>query len=140
MTTYYFAHQILNYISGRANSISGGGNVFVGLSYTKPNRDSTNVTEPDANTGYERVLLGSHNQSFTFKMNAPVDAVTTNKDEIHFNEAMIAYPQPVTHYLIYVGNNLVMYGELTNPIQPIKSSVPMVRKEELKLTIDIEEE
>lgn len=139
MTTYYFAHQILNYISGRITDISGGGNAFVGLSYTKPNRDSTNVTEPDANTGYERVLLGSYNQSLTFKMNAPVDAETTNKDEIHFNEALIAYPQPVTHYLIYVGNSLVMYGELTEPIQPIENSVPMVRKEELKLTIDVEE-
>lgn len=137
MTTYYFAHQILDYISGRIRELSGG-NAFVGLSYTKPTRDSTNVNEPAANTGYERVLLGSYNQSLTFKMKAPVDAETTNKDEIHFNEALIDYPQPVTHYLIYVGNHLVMYGELTEPIQPIENSVPMVRKEELKLTIDIE--
>ena len=140
MTTYYFANRILDYITRRTTSLTGSFTTYLGLSYTKPNRDGTGVTEPNEDTGYERVVLGVYDETLSKKMVTAVDGVTKNtNDEIHFNEANIEYPQNVTHYLIYMGNNLAMYGELTNAIKPVKNSVPMVRKNELVLTVDIED-
>lgn len=135
MLTYFTANQVLNLITGRIQQI-GFGTIHVGLSYTEPARDGTNVTEPNSSTGYERVILGNYQQSLTQLMSQSTVGETQNVKNIFFPEAIEAYPNPVTHFLIYSGNNLVAFGELETPIQPIINSVPLVRLNGLKITAE----
>ena len=104
MLTYWAANQILQAMTGRANTISLASNCYVGLSKTNPTREGTSLEEPPANytyvdpetgaqtsasTGYERQLIGTYNGSEDAKkMGAPVQGVSTNQDIVYFPEVL----------------------------------------------------
>lgn len=136
MITYAFANSILNVITGRTSSLTNSGTIYVGLSSTEPTRAAGNVTEPVGSTGYARVVLGSTSQSLSQLMGAAVDGETKNDKIIFFPEALEAYPDNITHFLIFNGTTLIAYGELDAPIKPLKNTVPLVRENELVITIE----
>lgn len=111
-TTTYTKNNILNGLVGRNNSIAYS--VYVGLSSTAPSADGTNVTEPTGG-GYERVLVGTYNQSGTFKFGAPENDEIKNSDFIYFPESSGSWGDTLTHFVLYsaeTGGNLLAYGLL----------------------------
>lgn len=137
MLTYAFANKILNAISARSTGSITSGETFAGLSYTNPTRAGNAFTEPDPATGYSRVRLGQTSQNLTWLMGAAADGETKNLVNIHFPKALTNYPSPVTHFLIFNGAaELIGYGQLTNPIQPVAMSIPVVEKDNLTISLE----
>lgn len=136
MLTYNFANRILNLMGAKINSISMGGVVRVGLSSTAPDRDGTGFTEPGEETGYERVLLGDTAQSLSQLMGSAVEGVITNTKNIFFPKAIIDYDDTITHFLIFIGTELVAFEELKTPIKPWENTVPIVEVGNLELTLE----
>lgn len=135
MLTNTKANEIINLLIGRANLVSIG-TVYIGLSTTTPAAEGTNITEPSGN-GYKRVLLGSYNQSMTFKMSAANDKTSTNTDMIAFPEATGSWGT-ITHLVLFTtesANTPFAYGELTTPIQPVVNTVAIIRPEELVISL-----
>lgn len=126
MLTYTCANAILNNLITKSTSYPYT-SLYVGLSTTTPSRDGTGYTEPSGN-GYERVILGVHNQSYTQKMGTPNLGSVTNSEEIHFKSATGAWGT-CTHFLLFnaaTGGTLLAYGQLTDEISPIADTVPII--------------
>lgn len=137
MLTYAFANKILNAMTARSSSAITSGETFVGLSYANPTRDGNGVSEPNVNTGYARVRLGQTSQNLTWLMGAAASGECKNTVNVHFPKALINYPSPVTYFLLYNGaNELMGYGQLSNPIQPVAMSIPVVEAENLVLSLE----
>lgn len=136
MLTYNFANRILNLMGAKINNISMNGVVRVGLSSTAPDRDGTGFTEPGEETGYERVLLGDTAQSLSQLMGSAVEGVITNTKNIFFPKAIIDYDDTITHFLIFIGTELVAFEELKTPIKPWENTVPIVEVGNLELTLE----
>jgi len=137
MLTFAFANKVLNAITARTNTAIASGETFVGLSTTNPTRAGNAFTEPASNTGYARVRLGLTSQNMTWLMGAAADGECKNVANIHFPKALINYPTPVTYFLIFNGaSELIGYGQLTNPIQPVAMSIPVVEANNLTLTLE----
>lgn len=136
MLTYNFANRILNLMGAKINNISMSGVVRVGLSSTAPDRDGTGFTEPGEETGYERVLLGDTAQSLSQLMGSAVEGVITNTKNIFFPKAIIDYDDTITHFLIFIGADLVAFEELKTPIKPWENTVPIVEVGNLELTLE----
>ena len=138
MLTYTFANQVLNLLTGRSTSLSiaGLGTVYVGLSSTAPDRDSTNVTEPDATTGYQRVLLGNTSQNLTQLMSNSTAGETANTKAVFFPKALTDYDVQVTHFLLYINNVLVAYEPLKTAITPLENTVPIIDIGDLELSLE----
>jgi len=137
MLTHVFANKVLNAMTARTNTAVASGETFVGLSYTNPTRAGSSFTEPGSNTGYARVRIGLTSQNLTWLMGAAADGECKNLVNIHFPKALINYPTPVTYFLIFNGSSELMgYGQLTNPIQPIAMSIPVVEANNLVLTLE----
>lgn len=146
MLTNAMANKILNFIGGKTNIVYGssyqisGKTVYVGLSYTEPNKDGEGYTEPLEETGYTRVLLGHSGQSLTQLMGNAANSSIENVKTIFFPKATASYSDNVTHFLIFhedEGNEkCTAYGELNVPIKPLENTVPLIEPGNLKITID----
>ena len=137
MLTYAFANKILNAMIARTTTSFNTSDVFVGLSYTNPTREGNAFQEPAPETGYTRVRLGQTSQNLTWLMGAAVDGEAKNVANIHFPKALINYPTPVTYFLMFNGaTELMAYGLLTTPVQPIAMSIPLVETNNLVLNLE----
>lgn len=135
MMTYQLANRILEAMGGRSSMISGS--IYLGLSTTAPSRNGTGYTEPPASNGYKRVLLGMNGQSSSYKMAAASAGGIKNYDTVYFPEATGSWGT-CTHYLLFdkdTDGNLLAYGALTDPIAPVNGTVPLIRPEELQMTL-----
>lgn len=135
MMTYNLANRILDGLGGRSSLF--GSSIYLGLSTTAPSRDGTGYTEPSADYGYKRSLLGMSSQTTSQKMGMASAGGIKNNDTVYFPEATGNWGS-CTHYLIFdaaTGGNLLAYGTLTNTINPTNGTVPLIRTEELQMTI-----
>lgn len=144
MFTHYAANKIINDLIGKSkitNGISSSGASYIGLSTTEPNKDGTNFTEPSGGN-YKRVLIGMTGASVTQLMSSAVDSESKNPEEIHFNEVLEPWGT-LTHFGIFdaaTGGNLLLYNPLVTPMTPSVNSIPMIRANDLKITLDVESE
>lgn len=135
MLSYTYANKLLKEISGIDGGSYNSSVTYIGLSKTKPERDGTNITEPDTDAGYRRVIMGSSDRSS--KMAQPNDGEIQNSDIIYFPEATAAWGN-CTHYVIFsaqTGGTFIAYGQLTQPISPTTGTVPLIRTGELQMTL-----
>lgn len=139
MITNYAANKIINDITGRNKIISGissTGAAYIGLSSTEPAKDGTNFTEPTGG-GYKRILIGISGNIPTCLMSSAANSSSTNPDEIHFNEVLGSWGT-LTHFGIFdaaTGGNLLIYNPLETPITPSLNSIPMIRAEDITITL-----
>lgn len=165
MITYYLANQILNAIGGRNSGVNLSYSRYVALSSSEPNHASTGpsdtgVTEPSGG-GYERVLLGNSSYSYTQKMTAASQGEITNGtpgvsggDIIYFPEVTgTAGDHPwgtLKWFCIFdnqTGGNLLAYAPICDEeghpldegITPEVGQLPIIRKGQLRISIDKEE-
>ena len=137
MLSYYTANAILSHLSGKTQSIGISSSCYVALSKTEPKQDGTNVTEPDSANGYKRTLLGVASQSATQKMDEPLDGTIKSKDIIYFPEATADWGT-CSYYALFnaqTGGKLIAYGALSSAISPQAGTVPLIRAEELQMSI-----
>ena len=136
MITHYFANKILPLLCGKASSLTSASSIYVGLSTSAPLADGTNVTEPVGN-GYARVLLGNASQELTQKMGTVANGHVENDEIIYFPEATGSWGT-ITHFCIFdrdSGGNLLAFGALSTPIQPVANTIPIIRVGELNLSL-----
>ena len=138
-------NDILNGLVGRTSDFASS--VYVGLSSTAPTASGTNVTEPTGN-GYKRVLIGSYNQSATYKFNAASNGEVKNKDFIYFPESEGSWGATLTHFVLFsdatgdtvLGYGLLESGGVATPIKvEAEKTVVMFRPEKLVISIPDEE-
>ena len=136
MMTYFLANKILDGMGGKTSIFASA--IYLGLSTTAPSRDGTGYTEPSAGVGYKRVLLGMSGQSTSQRMADASSGGIKNKDTVYFPEATGSWGE-CTHYLLFdsdkADGNLLAYGSLTNHITPTNGTVPLIRAEELQMTL-----
>ena len=135
MMTYLLANKILEGMAGRTSMVSQA--IYLGLSTTAPSRDGTGYTEPTAVNGYKRVLLGMSGQPTSQKMGAASAGGIKNSDTVYFPEATGSWGT-CTHYLLFdavTAGNLLAYGKLTDDITPVNGTVPLIRVNELQMTL-----
>ncbi len=136
MITNYAANKVLQALCGKQSSVALGATAYVGLSTTTPTAAGGNVTEPSGN-GYDRVMLGNYNQSYTQKMSNPTNGAITNTEIIYYPEATGAWGT-ITHFCIYdaqTGGNLLAFGALTTAITPTANTIPIIRVGELDISL-----
>jgi hypothetical protein len=107
------------------------------LSTTAPSRDGTGYTEPSASNGYKRVLLGQNSQNVSWKMGSASSGGIKNKETVYFPEATGSWGT-CTYYLLFdasTDGSLLAYGALTDSITPTNGTVPLIRSEELQMTL-----
>lgn len=122
------ANNLVNYLGGRVQNISGINNVYVGLSSTAPTATGGNITEPTGN-GYSRALLGSYSQSLTQLMGAAANGVAQNAKTVKFDEATGDWGT-LTHMVLYSAENggtFLAFAPLTAPITPTAGKIPIIR-------------
>jgi hypothetical protein len=120
---------------GRSTIISINA-VYLGLSLTEPDAAGGNITEP-VGGNYRRALIGSGSQSLTQIMGAPVDGVTTNERELHFEETT-APLGTIGYYFTasaVTGGTIYAIGTLDVPISPIAGDGINVRVGDLRIAI-----
>ena len=135
MMTYNLANRILEGMCGRSNMVSSA--IYLGLSTTAPSRNGTGFTEPSRTNGYKRVLLGANGQSTSYKMGTASSGGIKNVETVYFPEATGSWGT-CTHYLLFdkdTDGNLLAYGALTDPINPTNGTVPLIRVDELQMTL-----
>lgn len=135
MMTYNLANRILEGMGGRSSMIASA--IYLGLSTTAPSRDGTGFTEPSGNNGYKRVLLGMNGQNSSQKMGNASAGGIKNSDTVYFPEATGSWGT-CTHYLLFdhaTTGNLLAYGKLTDNINPVNGTVPLIRVNELQMTL-----
>ncbi len=135
MLTYKLANRILEGLGGRSSMVASA--IYLGLSTTAPSRDGTGYTEPGGVGGYQRVLLGMNGQSSSYRMNTASAGGIKNSETVYFPEALSSWGT-CTHYLLFdakTGGTLLAYGELTSPIVPTTGTVPLIRVDELQMTL-----
>lgn len=135
MMTYNLANKILEGLGGRTSMIASG--IYLGLSTTAPSRNGTGFTEPPSGNGYKRVLIGTSGQSTSYRMDNASAGGIKNKETIYFPEATGSWGT-CTYYLLFdaaSAGNLLAYGTLTDAITPTNATVPLIRTEELQMTL-----
>lgn len=117
---------------------------YLALSTTKPEKDGTNVTEPNGN-GYERAVLGGANETkymSSATYNSATNKVTIkNIREIHFPEATGDWGT-IQYFAIYsakTGGTMYYSGELTTSATPSAGTILLIKVGELELTLSAEE-
>ena len=76
-------------------------------------------------------------QTSSQKMGTATAGGIKNSDTVYFPEATGSWGT-CTHYLIFdkdTGGNLLAYGALTDVINPVNGTVPLIRTEELQMTL-----
>ena len=134
-------NTILSGLVGRGSTFASS--VYVGLSSTDP---ATAVTEPTGN-GYERVLVGTYNQSGTYKFGEVKDGAIKNDEFIYFPESNGSWGAKLHYFVLYsaeTGGELLAYGLLASggTATPIEVTEPrtvvMFRPDTLVISIQDE--
>lgn len=111
-------NTILKSLVGKNQGMASA--VYLGLSSTTPTVDGENITEPVANRGYARVLVGSYSSSYTQLFGNPTNGSITNDATIYFPEATDSWGDPLTHFVLFSSatdtspSSVLGYGELRN--------------------------
>ena len=114
--TNYIRNMIVDQFTGKGQSYWGVSK-YIGLSSTAPTQAGGNITEPTTG-GYKRVLIGTTNQSGTYKMSAAADGESISTEEIYFPESTGTWGAPLTHYVLFNSDtassvsNVLAYGTL----------------------------
>lgn len=124
MNTTYFLNCTAGNLFGTKKTPAIPEHYYIGLSSSAPNVNGTNVTEPSASAGYQRVELTT--------LSEPSAGVVTNTQAINFNESTASWGT-ITHFVIYDsdvigGGNLLMYGILSTP-RTVETATIMTIKE-----------
>lgn len=102
---------------------------YIGLSTTTPNRDGSGVSEPSGN-GYGRRPLHSEDMIVTN------DGQAKNVKTLYFEEATGDWGNCTTFCLFKSETGaLVAYQTLSTPIHPTNGKVPLIRANNLVITM-----
>lgn len=134
------------------------GFIYLGLSTTLPNKDGSNVTEPDTELGYERKILVRLDDPITSgystqKVNLEFVNLIKYDDELRkiVNHKEITMKEPTASWGTCValclfdaqtGGNLLAYDNVHNTddssttISPDKGSVVLIREKTLQIGIE----
>lgn len=157
--TNYLAEKIINKITSvktddiirvtRPNNATHYSEVWVGLHVgTNPPTPAGFFSEPNAENGYKRVLLGKTNEPSSLKMLQAANKQAVNKEFVFFPEVVGASWGVCTHFLLFSeessGQVLIAYGELTDgqepptatPVTPDVGDVPILRPGDLKIKVE----
>lgn len=118
---------------------------YVGLSTTEITEgdDGVSYTEPSAEAGYKRYLIGDCRASSTFRMTIKADGTAENSDTLYFDEALDDWGT-VAYFGLFAGateNNIVAWGKIVNedgiptPITVNKGQLPIIRAKQLRLSL-----
>ena len=134
--THTLENKILDHIFG-GEPFARPANLHVGLSLTEIQDDGSGITEPDAEAGYERVLIS--NDSTTWQL-AETDSeagrgVKTNAIPIQFPEPTEEWGM-VTHFFLADGELLLGHGTLCQPVTIHAGVVAQFAPGELVITLD----
>ena len=125
-----YKNEIINALVGRSRA-SLGGACWLGLATAEPTESGTTVTTHELTlgpsgsgastgynptTGYQRVLLASHQISDTQKMSPAENGTSYNTAQVLFNRAITAWGK-VTHVLFFssaTGNDIYGWAPIQN--------------------------
>lgn len=134
--------KILRQIGG----LYPGSSCYIGLSSTKPIYEGDtayNITEPSEELGYSRQLFESTPTTGNdfLKGCAEIDEnnVLTNNAIIFFGEALGDWGT-IPYYCLFsasTGGELLAYGELDETIAPTANTVPLIRKNAIKISLGV---
>ena len=123
--TNTYRNKVVDSLTGRSsllinNNTSGTATVYIGLSSTPPTADGGNITEPSAEAGYSRTLIGKSGSNYTDTLCFPAAAggEATNDKYIYFTEAL--QPWGTLNYFVLfssatgTGSNVIGYAPLTD--------------------------
>ncbi len=134
MVTQTLAQSILNYLTGKTQSIYGG-SMYIGLSkkvpYINSSGEITNIDEPEisATTGYAREMIGNYQVASSQLFGTMTWDSTnnyfkiTNISQIKFNKALTAWTDTtddttkIKAFVIYnaaTGGTPLFFGELAS--------------------------
>ena len=141
MLTHSMKKKILDIIIGRDEE--GQTEAYLGLSTTQPTFEGDNFTEPSADDGYERVLLGSPKAKIYRMKETSINLETTiasseNDKEIHFNESTGSWGE-INYFGIFssaTGGKPIYIGNLISPIDPEALNVVVIRKGDIYISIE----
>ncbi|MGI6594987.1 MAG: phage tail fiber protein [Christensenellales bacterium] len=138
MITQQTANAILNAFFGRAQYAMLASTCYIGLSTTLPDASGNNFTEPDATTGYSKVMIGNYNQSSTMLMSpATAGTISNTENIIFFPEATSAWGT-ITHFGIFTSKTStvpIMWGALTTSISVPSGYIPIFRAGALNVSL-----
>lgn len=125
-----YKNKIINALVGRSQTTLGGA-CWLGLATEEPTESGTTVTTHELTlgpsgsgastgynptTGYQRVLLASHQISDTQKMSPAENGTSYNTAQVLFNRAIIAWGK-VTHVLFFssaTGSDIYGWAPIQN--------------------------
>ena len=125
-----YKNSIINALVGR-QQFSGGGACWLGLATAEPTESGTTVTTHELvlgpggsgastgynpTTGYQRVLLSSHQIPDTQKMSPAENGMSYNTAQVLFNRAITAWGK-VTHVLFFssaTGSDIYGWAPIQN--------------------------
>lgn len=136
MLTKYTKELFLKQLGG----LVSGTSCYIALSTTAPNENASNynVTEPHSTLGYSRQVFRTTSTSGS-QGSGYIDAngALSNNDIIYFGEASGSWGT-ITHFCLFsakTGGNLLAYGTLSSTISPTAGTVPLIRADEIKITL-----
>lgn len=134
MFTPSAAESVLKSFVGQNSGILS--NCYIGLSTTTPAADGSNFTEPSAEAGYSRAIIGLQGQSGTQTMTVS-GATATNDDIIFFPEATSSWGT-ITHFGLFnsaTATTPMITGALTSSVVIGANYVPLFRAGNFTLTL-----
>lgn len=140
------SNSMINKILRQIGGLYPGSSCYIGLSSTKPiyeNNTAYNITEPSEELGYSRQLFESTpSQGYDNLIGcAEIDEnnVLTNNAIIFFGEALGDWGT-IPYYCLFsakTGGELMAYGELDETITPTANTVPLIRKNAIKISLGV---
>ena len=128
------AAAYVKYLTGFANSMSGGSQVFLGLG----NVSGSTFTEitPDSANNYARVLVKQTSGSYPDLLTQSGRTVT-NHEQIVFNKVLsTAYTaNAIALYRAETGGTPYAWAKLTTALDATVGSLPMFERNQLELSI-----
>jgi hypothetical protein len=129
LVTTYFLDVIAGNVFRTKTTPPLPGELFLGMSSTRPNLNGTGVTEPSSGVGYSRVKLTT--------LSAPVNGVVSNTGAVTFAESTGNW-STMRCFVVYdslTGGNLLMYDEMLEPRSVEASTIVLVRENSAKFHI-----
>lgn len=126
-----YKNQILSNLCGKLGQVNLCNNCYIGLL-------DANGTEPNASTGYTRVVLGLQAQAETQCMGAPSNGVITNTKPITFPVAETNWDVTVTQFGLYSSlsaSDPVFTGTLTASVLVLKDYIATFTAGSLTISI-----
>lgn len=123
--TNTYRNKVVDSLTGRSsllisNNTSSTATVYIGLSSTPPNADGGNITEPSAEAGYSRTLIGKSGSNYvdTLCFPAASGGEAKNNKYIYFTEALEPWGK-LEYFVLFSastgeGNTVIGYAPLTD--------------------------